>query len=406
MTITIRKKHVPVERYFRRDEDAAFFRTFSFAPETIEEFLSRELGGDFHAEGDELVFEVSDKTAAQRCREAVRRYYETYPVHVTRMFGSYVLLAGESGRLRAVRATPIPIRHCPLMKKLLTEVGGETAARLLAQVSASDGADQNELMCRLINEVVIDGGYFDTSRPLNSCEANVLFGASEILYSAFEAGLVDAAVIVSNNLGTIITTNASATQGAVKRMTGLFYTSPSAELMERCESAGILPVFPYTAEIDQVAGVRFAIEQGYKKIAVTLASLDNSLWPEIDRLERENGVHIYKFGLCSTGIPDETALYMQQYSDLVWSCASRAVKEHIEPNAIAQVGLRIPVYIMTADGWAIAKNHLRAALQADLDAVTPVRGADKPILTHSPEGITCIRKADIRGCVDCPDPCV
>jgi hypothetical protein len=46
--------------------------------------------------------------------------------------------------------------------------------------------------------------------------------------SAFQSNLIDAAVIVSNNLGTIITTNASSTQGSVKRMTGLFYTSPSA----------------------------------------------------------------------------------------------------------------------------------------------------------------------------------
>ena len=67
-------------------------------------------------------------------------------------------------------------------------------------------------MCELIDEVVIKGGYFDTSRPLNSCEVNVLFGASETMSSAFEAGLIDAAVIVSNNLGTIITTDQSNTQ--------------------------------------------------------------------------------------------------------------------------------------------------------------------------------------------------
>ncbi len=408
MTFQMTKKRVPVEKYFRRPEDGDFFRTFSFAPETIEEYLRRALpGAAFRSDDETITFQIDDPADESACREAVRRYYETYPVHITRMFGSYVLLVGTENGLRAVRATPIPIRHCPLMKKLLTEVGGETATRLLERVADPECTDQNELMCQLINQVVIDGGYFDTSRPLNSCEANVLFGASEIIFSAFAAKLVDAAVIVSNNLGTIITTNASATQGAVKRMTGLFYTSPSAELMDRCAEAGILPVFPYTAEIDQVAGVRLAIEKGYRRIAVTVAAQDNCLWPEIAWLEREHSVQIYKFGLCSTGISSETAAYMRQYSDLVWSCASKAVREQIEPNAIAQVGLRIPVYIMTEKGWDIVRRHLKALpLNADLDSVTLRSGADRPILINQPGGITCIRKADVKGCVDCPTPCV
>ena len=42
--------------------------------------------------------------------------------------------------------------------------------------------------------------------------------------------------------------------------------------MDRCEEAGIIPVFPYTAEIDQTAGVKLAIEKGFKRIAVTVAA--------------------------------------------------------------------------------------------------------------------------------------
>ncbi|MBQ5349743.1 MAG: DUF2099 family protein [Oscillospiraceae bacterium] len=410
MTVQVSKKHVPVEKYFTRPEDEAFFQTFSFAPETPEEYLHRALKGlpvEIESDEDTISFRVEDEENKKACMEALRGYYETYPVHITRMFGSYVLLVGGKDGLRAVRATQIPIRHCPLMKKLLTEVGGATATGLLERVSAADGTDQNELMCELINDVVIDGGYFDTSRPLNSCEANVLFGASETIYSAFGSGLVDAAVIVSNNLGTIITTNASATQGAVKRMTGLFYTSPSAELMDRCEEAGIIPVFPYTAEIDQTAGVKLAIEKGFKRIAVTVAAADNRIWPEIARLEKEHSVLIYKFGLCSTGISDETAGYMKEYADLVWSCASRAVKEQIEPNAVAQVGLRIPVHIMTENGWDIVRNHLKTLpLMTDPDSVVLTKGDDKPILANRGGKLDCVRKGDIKGCVDCPYPCV
>ena len=145
------------------------------------------------------------------------------------------------------------------MKKLLEEVGGDNAKKLIECLGKSDLRKQTKEMCNLINEVVIESGYFDTNRPLNSCEANVLFGASETMSSAFKTGLIDAAVIVSNNLGTIITTNEFNTQGAVKRMTGLFHTSPNKTILERAKEAGIIPVFPYTAIIDQLEGVKKAI---------------------------------------------------------------------------------------------------------------------------------------------------
>ena len=50
--------------------------------------------------------------------------------------------------------------------------------------------------------------------------------------------------------------------------------------------------------------------------------------------ECDNMKKIYKFGLCSTGINEHTAQIMQEYADVVWSCASKNVLEYIEPNAI------------------------------------------------------------------------
>ena len=409
----IKEKKLPFDRYFKDEEDAAFIRRFSYPDVSLYDFIVERCSVDgldckisLEASGDILINGAAGETERQ-VNELVREYYETYPLHITRMFGSYVLLAKENGRLRAVHATPIPIKYCPLMVQLLKEVGGATAEALLDNLDTSTSSNQRKLMCDIINEVVIDGGYFDTSRPLNSCEANVLFGASEIIYSAFTDGLVDAAVIVSNNLGTIITTTASATQGAVKRMTGLFYTSPSKELMNIAVDAVIIPVFPYTAEIDQIAGVRAAIERGFQKIAVTLASYDNSLLEEIHALEAQSGATIYKLGLCSTGIPMETAKQMKKYADIIWSCASKAVRMEIEPNAVAQVGLKIPVHIMTPAGWDLVKSHLqKRPCDTDLDAVQIIAGEEKPIFVNNNGVITKIKKADVLGCVDCPHPCI
>ena len=260
------------------------------------------------------------------------------------------------------------------------------------------------MMCNLINNIVIKGGYFDTSRPLNSCEANVLFGASETIASAFKNDMLDAAVIVSNNLGTIITTNNTNTQGAVKRMTGLFYTSPSENIMNEARESKILPVFPYSANIDQIIGVKQAIEKGYKKIAVTFAAQDNKLLNQVKDLEKE-GITIYKFALCSTGIDEKTAKTMLENSDIVWSCASKYVKEYIKPNAIAQVGVKIPVHIMTRNGWELVRNHLQTMSNSEMKVQLEV-GEEKPIILNQGKSLKLIRKKELYNCNDCPHPCV
>lgn len=336
----------------------------------------------------------------------IRNYYSNKGVHITRMFGSYILLKKDNGELKAIKATPIPIKYCPLMINLLKEVCGKTAEKLLNSLKNSDSAKQTKLMCELINQVVIKAGYFDTNRPLNSCEANVLFGASETISSAFKNGMLDAAVIVSNNLGTIITTNESNTQGAVKRMTGLFYTSSSEEIVNEAQKAGIISVFPYTSTIDQIAGVKEAIKRGYKRIAVTLAAQDNELLEQIKDLESTD-VTIYKFGLCSTGIDEKTALMMKENADIVWSCASKYVKEYIEPNAIAQIGIKIPVHIMTRKGWELVKNHLQfMSEEVHLDDVKLCDGDEKPTFLHLDGEIIKLVKRDVKKCNDCPYPCI
>lgn len=336
--------------------------------------------------------------------KAIEQFYEDKEMHVTRMFGSYVLLQKLEGELKAVLATEVPIEYCPLMIKLLKEVGGNKAEALLSALKNKDKEMQKQAMMDLINEVVIKGGYFDTSRPLNSCEANVLFGASETLSSAFQNNLIDAAVIVSNNLGTIITTNAGNTQGAVKRMTGLFYTSPSAELMATAKKEDIIPVFPITASIDQLEGVKRAIALGYKRIAVTVAANDNYLLEEIAKLEKD-GVKIYKFGLCSTGVSKETAMIMKEHADVIWSCASKWVRDLIEPAAVAQVGVKIPVHIMSKDGWLLVQNHLQAMAHQPFD-VPLESGDNKPVVLNNENGLKLIRKKDMRHCSDCPHPCI
>lgn len=401
-----------LERFFKAEDVLGLNE---WQNEGIEIFIEKLLNSASHEsevvvigvdrEGDDLKITLSgfDEKILKLICEGVRAFYEKKEFHVSRMFGSFVVLQKKGEILQAVKATPIPIKYCPLMIKLLKEIGGESAEVLIKTLQTEDEEKQTQNMCKLINEVVIKGGYFDTNRPLNSCEANVLFGASETISSAMEAGRLDCSVIVSNNLGTIITTNASNTQGAVKRMTGLFYSSPSAKFVKTAKEAGIIPVFPYTAKIDQLAGVKEAIRLGFKNIAVSVAWQDNILHKELKSLEK-NGVKIFKFGLCSTGISEEAALSMRQGADIVWSCASKYVKEYIAPNAIAQVGIKIPVYIMTQRGLDLAFNHL-LKLDNSLTKIDLKKFAC-PVFYNRKGKIEVIDKSNLHSCTDCPHPCV
>ncbi len=372
---------------------------------------AREIGRDELALQTDTEDEKALATFIQAFLDALGRFYEENEIHITRMFGSFVYIKRTGSGLEALKATPVPIRYCPLMRQLLREVGGKTAESLLASVESGDAANQTGLMTELINEVVIKGGYFDTSRPLNSCEANVLFGASETMSTAFRSGLLDAAVIVSNNLGTIITTNDSNTQGAVKRMTGLFLTSPSREIVATALKAKIIPVFPHTAVIDQLEGVKLAIALGYKRIAVSVAWMDNILLSEISKLEKD-GVTLYKFGLCSTGIDEANADAMQKHADLIWSCASKVVRSSIEPEAIAQVGVKIPVHIMSEKGWRLVRNHLelttkdRTGKTVSYESVVCSKGGEKPVVLNDGNEFRVMAAKQLRGCPDCPHPCV
>ncbi len=406
--LTFYLKKPQLDKYFE-SEDVIKFNNWQ--NEGLANYLNQELKvnnaeiSSLEIIDGNLVVEAKEEAIFDFVCQKVREFYEIKEIHVTRMFGSFILLQKIDGELKAVKATPIPIKYCPLMIKLLKEVGGEYAEEILSSLQSQDTSLQTQNMCKLINEVVIKGGYFDTNRPLNSCESNVLFGASETMMSAMERGIIDCAVIVSNNLGTIITTNASNTQGAVKRMTGLFYSSPSEKLVSTAIDAKIIPVFPYTANIDQLVGVKEAIRMGYKNIAVSVASHDNYLHKEIINLELENNVNIYKFGLCSTGIKEETALIMKDYSDVIWSCASKYVKTHIDPNAIAQVGIKIPVFIMSDKGFDIVFNHLKH-IDSSLTTVDKNELPQRPVFINNGGKIKVVDKSQLHSCEDCPHPCI
>ena len=262
-----------------------------------------------------------------------------YPdVHIIRKAGAFALISD----LNVEYVTKSCLEYCPLQERCFEK----------------DNATLKEKLIKEIEEHVVGHhGMFTADRPLRECEANIPFGASEMIMDAWRKDYFDSAVLVCEGLGTVVSLSPESTQGIGAHMTGTFYTSPVKGLVDKCYSEEIYPVFPETAEIEQISGVKAAMELGKRRIAVTTAAGYNRNLDKITEMEG-NGVALYKFALCSTGVDRETAETMANHADLVWSCASKHTRDIVAPRALVQIGTKIPVYVMTERGWDVVKNRL------------------------------------------------
>jgi hypothetical protein len=62
-------------------------------------------------------------------------------------------------------------------------------------------------------------------------------------------------------------------------------------------------------------------------------------------------------GVHTTGIIESEALMLAENCDLVWSCASKSVREIVGPKAKLQIGISIPVFALTQEGKRLVLNR-------------------------------------------------
>jgi len=179
------------------------------------------------------------------------------------------------------------------------------------------------------------------------------FGASELLSFSVRAGLIDAVVIACDGAGTVIVTKPEMIQGIGGRMSGLVSTSPIPEVIARIEENGGIVVDPDHASMDQMAGVTRAYKEGYKKVAVTVAT------PDVAHQARHAFPDIVIIGVHVTGLNKEEAEVLVAASDLVTSCASKTIRDAAGPKAKIQAGVSVPVFAMTAKGKEIIIEKMR-----------------------------------------------
>jgi putative methanogenesis marker protein 8 len=180
-------------------------------------------------------------------------------------------------------------------------------------------------------------------------EPIVAYGASEMMRVWLENKLVDCAVVVCEGAGTVITTNGKLVQAIGARLTGIIKTSPIREIIDRIEADNGTLLDRGTARIDQAAGVKCALDLGFRRIVVSVAGFRAKEISEIRKLEAKLKADIWIFSVCNTRVGEADVKHIAK-ADIVCASASKVLRDKIGKKALMQLGIAIPVYALTEKG--------------------------------------------------------
>ena len=255
--------------------------------------------------------------------------------HLLEMTGARVKV--KDGRIEVL--TGPAVRSCPLRRDLygIEEESRESVARVLQ-------SHMQEL------------GMYGPGRILELQDRPVSFGASEILADAMKEGLVDAAVVVCEGAGTVVVARPDVLQAVGAHMTGLIETEPIAEIQEGLLARGCL-LLDRQATVDQAQGFERAVAAGFQKIAVTIAGTNADEATALREMGEKLGARPFLLAVHTTGISEVQASALAESCDLVWSCASKAVRVVVGGRARLQMGISIPVFALTDQGKRLLLNR-------------------------------------------------
>ena len=173
------------------------------------------------------------------------------------------------------------------------------------------------------------------------------FGISEIMSTLLDENMIDCVVMVLEGCGTLIVNEPELVQGIGGRVSGLVKTSPIPELIAKFDEE--LIVNPKIAEINQIKGIKLAIEHGFKNIAVTVALAEDA--EKIKQLQNENpDINIYVFVVHTSKLSAHDAKALFDVCDVATGCASKNMREIGEAESVKIVGQSIPIFARTEMG--------------------------------------------------------
>lgn len=187
-----------------------------------------------------------------------------------------------------------------------------------------------------------------TSERIVEMDDAVTVGISEILKTNMEYGNIDCVVGACDGAGTVLMTNPRVVQGVGGRVSGLVSTTPIPEVIEKLEDRDSVVLNPETAELNQLEGLKLALDKGYKNIAVTI--LPSPMVREIRKYPVDDDVNIYIFVAHTTGAEMDEVKMLFDNADIVTACASKAIDEYADKYEPYYYGLKVPIFCASEDG--------------------------------------------------------
>ncbi|WP_405307832.1 methanogenesis marker 8 protein [Methanobrevibacter sp.] len=214
---------------------------------------------------------------------------------------------------------------------------------------AMHGVDElnEEFIRKNINFRIEDFGMCTPDRVVEMDDA-VTVGISEILKTNMEKGNIDCVVGACDGAGTLLMTNPRVVQGVGGRVSGLISTTPIPEVIKKLEDRDSVILNPETAELNQIEGLKLALDNGYKNIAITI--LPSPMVEEIRNYPVDDDVNIFIFVAHTTGIEPDNVGMLFDNADIVTACASKAISEYADKYEPYYYGVKVPIFCASEDG--------------------------------------------------------
>jgi putative methanogenesis marker protein 8 len=287
-------------------------------------------------------------------------------LHILRFYSSFVTVSGG----KVVEVLDPILKYCQLANSLYRNF------RILDKM---DPLIFKNAVRDAVEEKINRFGFFTEDRKIYQSEISIPYGASEILMYALRKKQIQSAVIVCDGAGTVISSSPEIVQGIGARMNGIFFTTSFPSLVKRLEENNCV-VIP-GGKIDQVEGIKRAIQLGYKNIAVTINGYSGENLNEIRELEKMHNVSITILVVCTTGIGKKRIQEIKKHADLVWSCGSGDIRNIIGKKAILQMSFIIPVFVLTQMGINLVCSYF-----SDSKVISKIDTGRQYIVSHIPRG--------------------
>ena len=230
----------------------------------------------------------------------------------------------------------------------ITEVG-ESDMKYCPMFHAMHKVDElnEEFIRKNINFRIKDFGMCTPERVVEMDDL-VTVGISEILKTNMEKGNIDCVVGACDGAGTVVMTNPRVVQGVGGRVSGLISTTPIPEVIKNLEDKDSIVLNPETAELNQLEGLKIALDKGYKNIAITV--IPSPMIKELRQYPVDDDVNVYIFVAHTTGVTRSEAEMLFEYGDIVTACASKEVSDYADELQPYYYGVKVPIFCASEDG--------------------------------------------------------